>query len=254
MSRREPPGRHALHSSFQGKEAVAHGQGGRSDPVVVGGDVPAGPRRARRSGQRRTLPRCHARPVVAHLGAGEAAAVSSGKAAPGAPCRPDQAMSCCCGSGLYGTALAVLPSPAPLDPLPLAAVAFTPDRGSDVMGIGGSPALPHPASDLAIPAASVACRGGQPCPGRSCNRWAREKRRSQCRDGPFRRGTLWFRAVHARRTWLPLSRAPGTARPGGPRWPRTGRSGEPADAAAEWANRVPSRGGSLIPTWMHGLG
>ena len=34
-------------------------------------------------------------PVVAHLGAGEAAAVSSGKAAPGAPCRPDQAMSCC---------------------------------------------------------------------------------------------------------------------------------------------------------------
>jgi hypothetical protein len=85
----------------------------------------------------------HVQAVAPH-GAAQVIAASPGESMGNAPCRPDHAMPCCCGPGLCGTALGVLPPPLPLDPLPISALAFAPDRGADVPGIRASPALPPP--------------------------------------------------------------------------------------------------------------
>ena len=83
-------------------------------------------------------------PAVTHHEAGPAFAAVSGKGLKDAPCRPGHAAPCSCGSGLCGTALAVLPSPALLGPLPASAAVFTPDRATSPAGIRASPVLPPP--------------------------------------------------------------------------------------------------------------
>ncbi|RAI55227.1 hypothetical protein DOO78_24550 [Roseicella frigidaeris] len=82
--------------------------------------------------------------TVTHNGAGHAAAASPSKGMADAPCRPDHVMPCCCGPGLCGTALAVLPSATQLGPHAAFTVAFTPGPASAAAGIRASPALPPP--------------------------------------------------------------------------------------------------------------
>ena len=82
--------------------------------------------------------------TLAHNGAGHAAAASPGRGMADAPCRPDHAMPCCCGPGLCGTPLAVLPPPTPLGPTSASTVAFTLGLASAAAGIRASPALPPP--------------------------------------------------------------------------------------------------------------
>jgi len=79
-----------------------------------------------------------------HVGADHVAAASPGQRMKNAPCRADHTMPCCCGSGLCGTALGVLPPPAAQDLLPVSTLAFMPDGDTGMAGIQASPALPPP--------------------------------------------------------------------------------------------------------------
>jgi len=85
-------------------------------------------------------------PAAVHAGDHHVAGASSAKGLEDAPSRPDTAVPCCCGSGLSGTALGVLPSPMPLAWRPASDLAFAPEPGSDSPGLRASPALPPPRS------------------------------------------------------------------------------------------------------------
>lgn len=84
--------------------------------------------------------------TVAHSSNHHVAGASSTKGFEDTPGHPATAVPCCCGSGLSGTALGVLPSPLPLERLAASSLAFAPDRASDIRGIRASPALPPPRS------------------------------------------------------------------------------------------------------------
>jgi hypothetical protein len=55
-----------------------------------------------------------------------------------------KAVPCCCGPGLSGTALGVLPPPIRLERLAASGLAIALDPGSDISGIRASPVLPPP--------------------------------------------------------------------------------------------------------------
>jgi hypothetical protein len=87
-------------------------------------------------------PAMHAQ-MAAHVETVQAATSPATRAATNDPCCPDHAMPCCCGPGLCGTALAVLPAPAWLGPAHACAVAFESGRAPAVTGIRARPAI-HP--------------------------------------------------------------------------------------------------------------
>lgn len=84
-------------------------------------------------------------PVV-HSASVHATAATSAHDPGDASRSPPATVPCCCGSGLSGTALGVLPSPLPVERRAASDLVFATDRGSDVVGVRASPALPPPRS------------------------------------------------------------------------------------------------------------